>query len=122
MHAMLACYPAAGAAGFLELHAPIPASWPPHSPLRFLVNSKRKCRTLPAPIKPPTDRCDQQGAMAEAKVLALLKESNKPYNVQSVADMLATQGVKKAAADKALAALAEAGKITCKVWKRKSAR
>lgn len=34
--------------------------------------------------------------MAEAKILNLLTESNKPYNVQGVADMLATQvGSKK---------------------------
>jgi hypothetical protein len=53
--------------------------------------------------------------MAEHKILNLLKSTNKPYNVQGVADMLATQGIKKTQAEKTLAALAEAGKITCKV-------
>ena len=33
--------------------------------------------------------------MAEEKCLRLLRDSNKPYNVQGVADMLATAGVKK---------------------------
>jgi hypothetical protein len=51
---------------------------------------------------------------AEALCLALLTESNKPYNVQGVADMLATRGVKKPQADRALASLAESGKIVCK--------
>jgi 26S proteasome regulatory subunit, ATPase 3, interacting protein len=52
--------------------------------------------------------------MAEDKCYKLLKENNKPYNVQGVSDMLASQGVKKTQAEKALMALAEAGKIVCK--------
>ena len=54
--------------------------------------------------------------MAEAQQLCLklLKETNKPYNVQGVADMLASQGVKKMAAEKALSTLCESGKITVK--------
>ena len=51
---------------------------------------------------------------AESKYLQLLTSNNKPYNVQGVSDMLASQGVKKAQADKALAALAAAGKIVVK--------
>jgi predicted GNAT family acetyltransferase len=53
--------------------------------------------------------------MAEDKVLNLITQHNKPFNTQSVADLLATQGVKKTAAQKALDALAEAGKIVAKV-------
>ncbi len=52
---------------------------------------------------------------AEDKVLHLLQQHNKPFNTQAVADLLATQGVKKTAAQKALDALAEAGKIVAKV-------
>lgn len=52
--------------------------------------------------------------MAEERCLRLLCDSNRPFNVQGVADMLATQGVKKGMADKALAALAEQGKVVCK--------
>lgn len=52
--------------------------------------------------------------MAEAKVLHLLKSTNKPYNVQGVADMLASQGIKKGQAEKTLIALAQSGKIICK--------
>jgi len=57
------------------------------------------------------DRC----SMAEGKVLALLEQHNKPFNVQTVSDFLATHGVKKTACQKALDALAEQGKINCKV-------
>jgi 26S proteasome regulatory subunit (ATPase 3-interacting protein) len=53
--------------------------------------------------------------MAEGKVLALLEQHNKPFNVQTVSDFLATHGVKKTACQKALDALAEQGKINCKV-------
>ncbi|KAI7836391.1 hypothetical protein COHA_009752 [Chlorella ohadii] len=49
---------------------------------------------------------------AEALVLELLAGTNRPYN--GVADMLATKGVKKAAAEKALDALAEKGKVVRK--------
>ncbi|KAK2079777.1 hypothetical protein QBZ16_002172 [Prototheca wickerhamii] len=52
--------------------------------------------------------------MAEAKCLALLRDSNKPYNVQGASDMLASQGFKKTQVDKALASLADSGKIKCK--------
>lgn len=48
---------------------------------------------------------------AEKLVLDLVAGTNRPYNVQLVADMLATKGVKKPAAEKALEALAEQGKL-----------
>jgi hypothetical protein len=52
--------------------------------------------------------------MAEELILRLFLETNRPRNVQGVSDMLATQGVKKAQAEKVLASLAAAGKIVCK--------
>eukprot|EP00877_Chromochloris_zofingiensis_P007232 jgi/Chrzof1/2762/Cz11g28100.t1 len=52
--------------------------------------------------------------MAEDKVVALLKQHNKPFSVQGVSDFLATQGVKKTQAQKALDALVESGKVTVK--------
>lgn len=48
-------------------------------------------------------------------MLALLQQHNKPFNIQNVSDFLATQGVKKTAAQKALDALAERGDILVKV-------
>lgn len=48
-------------------------------------------------------------------MLALLQQHNKPFNVQNASDLLATQGVKKAACQKALDALVEQGLIDCKV-------
>lgn len=59
-----------------------------------------------------------EAGMAEAKVLQLLTEQNKPFNVQVVSDFLATHGVKKTACQKALDALAEQGTIVCKVRAR----
>lgn len=51
---------------------------------------------------------------AEGLVLGLLESTNRPYNVQLVSDMLATKGVKKAGAEKALEALVEKGKVVRK--------
>ncbi len=53
--------------------------------------------------------------MAEQKVLQLMTQHNKPFNVQGLADFLATQGVKKAQVQKALDTLVESGKILMKV-------
>ena len=53
--------------------------------------------------------------MAEAQVLALLAQHNRPFTVQIIADYLAPKGVKKAQSQKALDALVEAGKVKCKV-------
>jgi ornithine carbamoyltransferase len=64
---------------------------------------------------------DAMAAAAEAKVLQLLTDQNKPFNAQVVADFLATHGVKKTACQKALDALTEQGKIVCKVRWQKSA-
>ena len=47
-------------------------------------------------------------------MLQFLKQQNRPYNTQGVADMLAQYGVKKGPIQKALDALAEAQKIVCK--------
>lgn len=52
--------------------------------------------------------------MAEGLVLDLVRGQNRPYSVQGVADMLATKGVKKAQAEKALEALTEQGKLNRK--------
>jgi 26S proteasome regulatory subunit (ATPase 3-interacting protein) len=52
----------------------------------------------------------------EQLCLALIKEGNKPYNVQGVSDMLASKGVKKAAVEKTLVSLAEADKINVKLF------
>ena len=43
-----------------------------------------------------------------------IKAENRPFNVQMVADMLAQFGVKKPQVQRAVDALAESGKITCK--------
>ena len=51
---------------------------------------------------------------AEESVLTFLKQQNRPYNAQGVTDHLAQFGVKKAQAQRALDALVETGKITCK--------
>ena len=47
-----------------------------------------------------------------------IKSENRPFNVQMVADMLAQFGVKKPQVQRAVDALAESGKITCKVWRQ----
>ncbi|KAL4860195.1 Homologous-pairing protein 2 [Chlorella vulgaris] len=52
--------------------------------------------------------------MAEALVLQLVKGQNRPYHVQGVADMLATKGVKKAGAERALEALVANGSLVRK--------
>mmetsp|Transcript_4916 Transcript_4916/g.10563 ORF Transcript_4916/g.10563 Transcript_4916/m.10563 type:complete len:223 (-) Transcript_4916:334-1002(-) len=51
---------------------------------------------------------------AEAQVLQLIQGNNKPYGLQSLVDWLAQHGIKKAAIQKALDALAESGKIIAK--------
>jgi 6-phosphogluconate dehydrogenase len=56
--------------------------------------------------------------MAEAHVLNLIEHHNKPFGVQGIVDNLQTQGIKKTAAQKALDALVEGGKITVKVRAR----
>ena len=52
---------------------------------------------------------------AEDRVLNYIKGENRPFNVQLVADMLAQFGIKKPQVQRAVDALSEAGKITCKV-------
>lgn len=52
---------------------------------------------------------------AETLVLNLLTGANKPFGLQGICDMLATKGVKKAQAQKALDALAGESKIIAKV-------
>lgn len=51
---------------------------------------------------------------AEDSVLSFLRQQNRPYNAQGVTDHLAQFGVKKAQAQRALDALVESSKITCK--------
>ena len=53
--------------------------------------------------------------MAEALVLQCIIDHNRPFNVQCVADLLATKGVKKVQAQRCLDDLAAAGKLRCKV-------
>jgi hypothetical protein len=53
--------------------------------------------------------------MAEAAVFNLIKTHNKPFGVQGMVDNLQTAGIKKAAVQKAVDALTDSGKITCKV-------
>lgn len=52
---------------------------------------------------------------AEERVLNYINGENRPFNVQLVADMLAQFGIKKPQVQRAVDALSEAGKITCKV-------
>lgn len=52
--------------------------------------------------------------MAEDRVFNYIKSENRPFNVQMVADMLAQFGIKKPQVQRAVDALAESGKITCK--------
>ena len=52
---------------------------------------------------------------AEDRVFNYVKEQNRPFNVQLIADMLAQFGVKKPQVQRALDALAESGKLLCKV-------
>lgn len=52
---------------------------------------------------------------AEDRVLSYIKAENRPFNVQLVADMMAQFGIKKPQVQRAVDALSEAGKITCKV-------
>lgn len=52
---------------------------------------------------------------AEDRVLSYIKGENRPFNVQLVADMMAQFGIKKPQVQRAVDALSEAGKITCKV-------
>lgn len=53
--------------------------------------------------------------MAEAAVYNLFKSHNRPFGVQGLVDNLQSQGIKKAAVQKACDALVDAGKIVCKV-------
>lgn len=53
-------------------------------------------------------------AAAEATVLKLMQRDNKPFGLQTLVDLLAHQGLKKAAISKALDALAESGKVVSK--------
>ncbi|KIZ06400.1 hypothetical protein MNEG_1546 [Monoraphidium neglectum] len=52
--------------------------------------------------------------MADAEVLALVRQHNKPFNAVGVGDYLAVKGIKKTAVQKALDSLAAAGKLTAK--------
>lgn len=54
--------------------------------------------------------------MADALVLNCLVTHDRPFNVQAVADLLATKGVKKPQAQRSLDALAQAKKIRVKVY------
>ena len=51
----------------------------------------------------------------EQRVLEFIEEHNKPYSLQLATDFLAHHGLRKAAVQKGLEALTEAGKISCKV-------
>jgi hypothetical protein len=53
--------------------------------------------------------------MTDALVLKCIVSQNRPFNTQLVADLLATKGVKKPAAQRSLDSLAAAGKIRVKV-------
>ena len=53
--------------------------------------------------------------MADALVLNCVVTHNRPFNTQLIADLLATKGVKKPAAQRSLDALATAGKLRVKV-------
>jgi 26S proteasome regulatory subunit, ATPase 3, interacting protein len=53
--------------------------------------------------------------MTDALVLNLIVSKNRPFNSQLVADLLATKGVKKTAAQRSLDTLAAAGKLRTKV-------
>nr|AKI32381.1 homologous pairing protein 2 [Watanabea reniformis] len=55
-----------------------------------------------------------KNSMVEQQVLHFIEQQNRPYNAQIVADNLAQYGLKKGPIQKALDALSEAGKITCK--------
>ncbi|KAK9828453.1 hypothetical protein WJX72_000067 [[Myrmecia] bisecta] len=52
--------------------------------------------------------------MAEARVLNYIKEQNRPFNVQNIADMMAQFGIKKGQIQKAVDSLVEEGKVICK--------
>jgi DNA-binding MarR family transcriptional regulator len=54
-------------------------------------------------------------SMTDALVLKCIVSHNRPFNTQLVADLLATKGVKKPAAQRSLDSLAAAGKIRVKV-------
>ena len=51
----------------------------------------------------------------EEQVFHFIKQQNKPFNTQLVADNLAQFGLKKGPIQKALDSLSEASKINCKV-------
>ncbi|KAF8056371.1 hypothetical protein HT031_006370 [Scenedesmus sp. PABB004] len=53
-------------------------------------------------------------AAAEAAVLGLITQHNKPFGVQGLVDNLQSAGIKKAAVVKACDALTDAGRIVCK--------
>lgn len=53
--------------------------------------------------------------MAEAAVLRLIKQHNKPFGVQGLVDNLQSAGIKKTAVQKACDALVDSGQIVCKV-------
>lgn len=53
--------------------------------------------------------------MAEAAVLKLIQQHNKPFGVQGLVDNLQSAGIKKTAVQKACDALVDAGQIVCKV-------
>lgn len=51
---------------------------------------------------------------AEAQVLRVVQDNNRPYGLQNIVDLTAHLGLKKAAVTKALDALVEQGKVTAK--------
>lgn len=62
-----------------------------------------------------TSQFENLNTMADQMVLQCVRDHNRPFNTQSVSDLLATKGVKKAQAQRSLDALAAAGKLRCKV-------
>eukprot|EP00878_Enallax_costatus_P011562 GHUV01012070.1.p1 GENE.GHUV01012070.1~~GHUV01012070.1.p1 ORF type:complete len:226 (+),score=73.69 GHUV01012070.1:308-985(+) len=52
--------------------------------------------------------------MAEAAVLKLIQQHNKPFGVQGLVDNLQSAGIKKTAVQKACDALVDSGQIVCK--------
>lgn len=62
-----------------------------------------------------TSQFENLNTMADQMVLKCVRDHNRPFNTQSVSDLLATKGVKKAQAQRSLDALAAAGKLRCKV-------
>ena len=61
---------------------------------------------------------DMTAVSAEAQVLRVVEDNNRPYGLQNIVDLTAHLGLKKAAVTKALDSLVEQGKVTAKVNRR----